>query len=117
MPRSKSRERIQRKSISPAKLSSCQLQAADANSSLEHLAALDIDSKPPLVRQTGIICTIGKHFISISLAPLSFSIVTYFQGQSEKISDQLIFYQIIMYLIISKLNSHPILIETTLIYT
>lgn len=36
-----------------------QLRAADADSRLDHLSMLDIDSKPPLIRLSGIICTIG----------------------------------------------------------
>lgn len=36
-----------------------QQKALEADSRLDHLSALDIDSKPPNIRLTGIICTIG----------------------------------------------------------
>lgn len=37
-----------------------QMVAADAASHLDHMCALDIDSKANFVRLSGIICTIGK---------------------------------------------------------
>lgn len=40
-----------------------QAKANDAESRLDSLSALDIDSKPPFHRQTGIVCTIGKYKI------------------------------------------------------
>ena len=36
-----------------------QLQAAEAVTHLDHMCALDIDSKAPRIRLSGIICTIG----------------------------------------------------------
>ncbi|XP_049940861.1 pyruvate kinase-like [Schistocerca serialis cubense] len=43
----------------PSHLPKMQMQAADAVSHLDHMCALDIDSKASYVRLSGIICTIG----------------------------------------------------------
>jgi hypothetical protein len=43
------------------------LRVSEADSRLDHLSALDIDSKPSFTRLTGIICTIGKTLFAIHL--------------------------------------------------
>ena len=38
--------------------------AASATTQIEHLSLLDIDSPVTVIRNTGIVCTIGKDMIS-----------------------------------------------------
>ena len=49
---------------SPSEHIPYQMMANEADSYLDHLSALDIDSKPQSIRLTGIICTIGLSVIS-----------------------------------------------------
>lgn len=44
-----------------------QLNAAMADTFLEHMCLLDIDSEPTTARNTGIICTIGWSSLSVSI--------------------------------------------------
>ncbi|XP_073724871.1 pyruvate kinase M1/2b [Misgurnus anguillicaudatus] len=45
-----------------------QLHAAMTDTLLEHLCLLDIDSEPPVTRNTGIVCTIGPASRSVEIA-------------------------------------------------
>ncbi|CAG2181416.1 unnamed protein product, partial [Oppiella nova] len=50
---------MKRTPSSPSEHIPYQLKASEADSLIDHLSALDIDSKPQSIRLSGIICTIG----------------------------------------------------------
>lgn len=81
------------KDMSSSLIPAQQLHAAMAETFLEHMCLLDIDSEPPVYRNTGIICTIGQQ------------LKLHFHVQSPKITISFLIYFVLHFICIVLLNS------------
>lgn len=61
------------------------MEAQLANTRLEHLSLLTIGSHPNVVRNTGIICTVGEHRVCVCVVGGLYEIVWWKQGNSDGI--------------------------------